>query len=97
MGALEPVNVDSHARQVTQEGLGQASVHLFEQAQKQIFDLMKFDSYPRFIKSDLYKECLLRDISGQELPFTGGEDLDTSLQLNHKAGSSSPEGSRTKV
>lgn len=31
---------------------------MFDQAQKQIFNLMKFDSYPRFLKSDIYKQCL---------------------------------------
>ena len=42
---------------------------------------MKFDSYPRFIKSELYKECLLREISGQELPFNGSAELDQGLKL----------------
>lgn len=32
--------------------------YFYFQAQKQIFNLMKFDSYPRFLKSDLYKQCL---------------------------------------
>lgn len=43
---------------------------------------MKFDSYPRFIKSELYKECLLRDISGQPLPLRGKPDA--NLQLHQK-------------
>lgn len=34
---------------------------MFDQAQKQIFNLMKFDSYPRFLKSDIYKQCLSGD------------------------------------
>lgn len=29
---------------------------------------MKFDSYPRFVKSDLYKMCLVEQIADQ-LPF----------------------------
>ncbi|XP_026274347.1 regulator of G-protein signaling loco isoform X2 [Frankliniella occidentalis] len=82
LGAPEPVNVDSHARQVTQEQVGNALPDLFLQAQKQIFNLMKFDSYPRFIKSELYKECLLREISGQELPFNGSTELDQGLKLD---------------
>lgn len=65
-GATEPVNVDAHAHQSTQEKLSEAPEDLFLPAQKQIFNLMKFDSYPRFIKSDLYKECLLRELSGEE-------------------------------
>jgi regulator of G-protein signaling len=82
LGALEPVNVDSHARQATQDGLTDAAPTLFLQAQKQIFNLMKFDSYPRFLKSELYKECLVRELSGQELPFPGGSGLDSGLQLH---------------
>lgn len=58
MGAPEPVNVDSHGRSYTQQQLQDAEPALFEQAQKQIFNLMKFDSYPRFLKSELYKQCL---------------------------------------
>jgi hypothetical protein len=94
LGALEPVNVDSHARQATQDGLTDASSTLFLQAQKQIFNLMKFDSYPRFLKSDLYKECLVRELSGQDLPFPGGDNLDTGLQLHGT--SSSPSHSKVQ-
>ncbi|XP_076164696.1 regulator of G protein signaling family member locomotion defects isoform X2 [Ptiloglossa arizonensis] len=57
--AAEPVNVDSHAAgQITQELLGKAPTDLFLQAQKQVFNLMKFDSYPRFLRSDLYHHCI---------------------------------------
>ncbi|XP_012287001.1 regulator of G-protein signaling loco isoform X2 [Orussus abietinus] len=57
--AAEPVNVDSHASgQITQELLDAAPANLFLQAQKQVFNLMKFDSYPRFLRSDLYRICL---------------------------------------
>ncbi|XP_018328425.1 regulator of G-protein signaling loco isoform X3 [Agrilus planipennis] len=58
LGAPEPVNVDSQGRQITEQSLQEARCSLFDQAQKQIFNLMKFDSYPRFLKSDLYKQCL---------------------------------------
>ncbi|KAL1130053.1 hypothetical protein AAG570_012996, partial [Ranatra chinensis] len=86
LGALEPVNVDWHARQVTQEQLGEAPPSLFLQAQKQIFNLMKFDSYPRFIKSELYKECVMRALSGEELPVQSGNSelqLDLPQSPNH--------------
>jgi len=83
VGAAEPVNVDSQARQVTQDELNTAEPTLFIQAQKQILNLMKFDSYPRFIKSELYKECLLREISGEALPVRG--KLDAALQLHHNS------------
>ncbi|KAL0099996.1 hypothetical protein PUN28_019465 [Cardiocondyla obscurior] len=57
--AAEPVNVDSHASgQITQDLLDEAPANLFLQAQKQVFNLMKFDSYPRFLRSELYRACL---------------------------------------
>ncbi|KAL0269753.1 UNVERIFIED_CONTAM: hypothetical protein PYX00_007383 [Menopon gallinae] len=79
VGAPEPVNVDAHATQSTQNKLSEAPPDLFLSAQKQIFNLMKFDSYPRFIKSELYKECLLREMSGEELPYQGDAQLTPNL------------------
>jgi len=40
---------------------------------------MKFDSYPRFVKSDLYKMCLVEQIA-DHLPFN---DLDKTVNLWH--------------
>ena len=34
----------------------------------QIFNLMKFDSYTRFLKSLLYQECMLAEVEGRPLP-----------------------------
>lgn len=34
----------------------------------QIFNLMKFDSYARFVKSPLYQACLRAESQGQPLP-----------------------------
>ncbi|XP_017886378.1 regulator of G-protein signaling loco isoform X1 [Ceratina calcarata] len=73
--AAEPVNVDSHATgQITQELLGEAPADLFLQAQKQVFNLMKFDSYPRFLRSDLYRRCVETGSS-----IVGAEDCDLNL------------------
>ena len=83
-GASEPVNVDSVANSSTQERLGQSSpdnppdLELFKTAQTQIYNLMKFDSFSRFLKSDLYKDSLLADMAGNSLPFNG-EDLEGDL------------------
>ncbi|KAK8770005.1 hypothetical protein V5799_013527 [Amblyomma americanum] len=64
-GAPEPVNVDSRAQLAVQEGLEEAAPDLFVPAQKQIFNLMKFDCYQRFLKSELFKQCMLREVQGE--------------------------------
>ena len=33
-----------------------------------IYNLMKFDSYTRFLKSLLYQECMLAEVEGRPLP-----------------------------
>lgn len=80
-GAPEPVNVDSQARTTAEENLRTAEKDLFSQAQKQIFNLMKFDSYQRFIRSDLYKKCIEAEENNQTLPYTA-EGLDELLKTN---------------
>ncbi|XP_062715505.1 regulator of G-protein signaling loco isoform X3 [Aedes albopictus] len=78
-GCGEPVNVDSIARNIAKENLPQAEPTLFAAAQKQIFNLMKFDSYQRFIKSDMYKTCQDSEAKGHPLPYPG-EQLDPLLR-----------------
>jgi len=88
-GAWEPVNVDAAARTSAQEievGTGEEK-ELFLASQKQIYNLMKFDSYGRFLKSDLYQACLEAENKGRRLPFTG-EDMDQELAI---------EGMKTRV
>ena len=86
-GASEPVNVDSMANTSTQDLLAQASpesppsVDLFKTAQTQIYNLMKFDSFSRFLKSDLYKDSLLADMAGNPFPYNG-EDLEMDLMTS---------------
>lgn len=76
-----PVNVDSQARTTAQDNLPKADSDLFTQAQKQIFNLMKFDSYQRFIRSDLYKSCLDADAKKLPLPYPG-DQLDSGLRTH---------------
>lgn len=80
MGSLEPVNVDSQARMKAQERLPSAEKDLFIHTQKQIFNLMKFDSYQRFIRSDLYKSCLDAECRHIPLPYLA-EHLDPMLRI----------------
>ena len=64
LGAAEPVNVDSAARAATRHRVALATAaappeaSVFMSAQRQIYNLMKFDSYPRFLKSHVYKDCI---------------------------------------
>ena len=80
-GCREPVNLDSQSRNLSEEMLQNADKALFMTAQKQIFHLMKFDSYQRFIRSDLYKNCLQAEEKEQPLPY-GAENLDAQLKTN---------------
>ena len=43
---------------------------MFEKAQSQIFQLMKYDSYTRFLKSNVYKDCIMSEMEGKSIPFT---------------------------
>ncbi|XP_077793596.1 regulator of G-protein signaling 14 isoform X3 [Macaca mulatta] len=48
---------------------------MFRAQQLQIFNLMKFDSYARFVKSPLYRECLLAEAEGRPLREPGSSRL----------------------
>lgn len=37
---------------------------------RQVYKLMKMDSYQRFLKSDIYKQFMLADMEGRPLPHT---------------------------
>jgi len=82
--ASDPVNVDSLARSSTWEEYRQATEddlfhgELFLTVQTQIYHLMKLDSFPRFLKSDLFKASLLADMAAKPLTFEG-HDFDKFL------------------
>ncbi|XP_023201994.1 regulator of G-protein signaling 12-like isoform X1 [Xiphophorus maculatus] len=65
--ATMPVNIDSQA-QLADDVLTSPQPEMFKTQQLQIFNLMKFDSYSRFLKSSLYLECLHAEENGQPLP-----------------------------
>ncbi|XP_037588846.1 regulator of G-protein signaling 14 isoform X2 [Cebus imitator] len=81
--ALSPVNIDRQAW-LGEEVLADPRPDMFRAQQLQIFNLMKFDSYARFVKSPLYRECLLAEAEGRPLREPG------SLRLG------SPEATRKK-
>ncbi|XP_054570188.1 regulator of G-protein signaling 11 isoform X3 [Eptesicus fuscus] len=57
-GAARWVNIDSRTMERTLEGLRQPHRYVLDDAQLHIYLLMKKDSYPRFLKSDMYKGLL---------------------------------------
>ncbi|KAK2115325.1 hypothetical protein P7K49_005951 [Saguinus oedipus] len=50
-----------------------------------IFNLMKFDSYTRFLKSPLYQECILAEVEGRALPDS--QQVPSSPASKHSLGS----------
>ncbi|XP_011604957.1 regulator of G-protein signaling 12-like isoform X2 [Takifugu rubripes] len=65
--ATMPVNIDSQA-QLADDVLTSPRPDMFKTQQLQIFNLMKFDSYSRFLKSSLYQECMHAELDGRPLP-----------------------------
>ncbi|KAF3697942.1 Regulator of G-protein signaling 12 [Channa argus] len=65
--ATMPVNIDSQA-QLADDVLTSPQPDMFKTQQLQIFNLMKFDSYSRFLKSSLYQECMRAEVDGRPLP-----------------------------
>ncbi|CAO2642385.1 Regulator of G-protein signaling 11 [Lemmus lemmus] len=57
-GAARWVNIDSRTMEWTLKGMRQPHRYVLDAAQLHIYMLMKKDSYPRFLKSDIYKGLL---------------------------------------
>ncbi|XP_032721553.1 regulator of G-protein signaling 3 isoform X2 [Lontra canadensis] len=56
--ACKEVNLDSYTREHTKINLQSVTRGCFDLAQKRIFGLMEKDSYPRFLRSDLYLDLI---------------------------------------
>ncbi|XP_006893723.1 PREDICTED: regulator of G-protein signaling 12 [Elephantulus edwardii] len=82
--ATTPVNIDSQA-QLADDILTAPHPDMFKEQQLQIFNLMKFDSYARFLKSQLYQECVLAEVEGRPLP--DAHQVPSSPASKHSAGS----------
>ncbi|KAF4105129.1 regulator of G-protein signaling 14a [Onychostoma macrolepis] len=68
--SLHAVNIDDTA-QMEQTALETPTTDMFDKAQAQIFKLMKMDSYTRFVRSQLYQNCMLSCVEGRPLPSIG--------------------------
>ncbi|KAL7980807.1 hypothetical protein Chor_001961 [Crotalus horridus] len=56
--SCKEVNLDSYTREHTQESLQNISRGCFDLAQRRIYGLMEKDSYPRFLRSELYLDLI---------------------------------------
>jgi hypothetical protein len=67
--SLRQINVDSKARHQCESGLNEPNNEMFELAQLQIFNLMKYDSYSRFLKSKSYKDCIINEMEHGDIKW----------------------------
>ncbi|XP_053138238.1 regulator of G-protein signaling 3 isoform X7 [Hemicordylus capensis] len=61
--SCKEVNLDSYTREHTKENLQNITRSCFDLAQRRIYGLMEKDSYPRFLRSELFL-----DLSNQKKP-----------------------------
>ncbi|NXO40875.1 RGS14 protein, partial [Locustella ochotensis] len=98
--SVSPVNIDKQAW-IGEDMLATPSPDMFRIQQLQIFNLMKFDSYTRFVKSPLYQACLRAESQGQPLPDlrphsrSSSPPPDLSKKSKLKPGKSLPLGVET--
>uniref|UniRef100_A0A3Q3BDI8 Regulator of G protein signaling 6 n=1 Tax=Kryptolebias marmoratus TaxID=37003 RepID=A0A3Q3BDI8_KRYMA len=58
-GAPSTINLDSHSYERTSQNLKDPGRYIYEDAQDHIYKLMKSDSYPRFLRSNVYQDLLM--------------------------------------
>ncbi|XP_048851093.1 regulator of G-protein signaling 3-like isoform X7 [Brienomyrus brachyistius] len=56
--SCKEVNLDAQTREHTKDNLQNISCSCFDQAQRKIYGLMERDSYPRFLRSELYLDLI---------------------------------------
>ncbi|XP_064845416.1 regulator of G-protein signaling 21-like isoform X1 [Oncorhynchus masou masou] len=56
--APRQINIDCETRQEITNSMSQPTLSCFDKAQRVIYKLMKKDSYPRFLKSEIYQALL---------------------------------------
>ncbi|KAI1301434.1 Regulator of G-protein signaling 12 [Halotydeus destructor] len=66
--ATEPVNVDNKARRAASDALDNPSAIMFHEAQTQIYNLMKYDIYKRFLGSTEFSSCIALERQNKSLP-----------------------------
>lgn len=79
------VSLDSRVREIVNQNMVDPNARTFDEAQLQIYTLMKRDSYPRFLASPVYKK-LLDSLNDKKSPdsskdWGGTCDVVCSMQL----------------
>ncbi|XP_062411798.1 regulator of G-protein signaling 21-like [Sardina pilchardus] len=52
------INIDYHTREEIKRNVKSPTIHCFDEAQRIVYGLMERDSYPRFLRSDMYRTLL---------------------------------------
>ncbi|KAM9326877.1 regulator of G-protein signaling 10 [Gastrophryne carolinensis] len=69
--APSPVNVESQSR-ISEQILNKPHPLMFEKLQEQIFQLMKYDSYRRFLRSEIFQK--LHSCQKSDIPTAAAEE-----------------------
>ncbi|XP_030639706.1 regulator of G-protein signaling 13-like [Chanos chanos] len=56
--APREINIDYHTREQIKKNVKAPTVQCFDEAQKIVYGLMERDSYPRFLRSEMYRTLL---------------------------------------
>ncbi|XP_038651242.1 regulator of G-protein signaling 14-like isoform X2 [Scyliorhinus canicula] len=93
--SLSPINIDRQAH-LEKDVLNDPTSDMFKAQQLQIFNLMKFDSYTRFVKSSLYQQCVLAEVECQPLPGNNSQERSPALEHRYAKESMGPFDSKKK-
>ncbi|XP_054837051.1 regulator of G-protein signaling 21 [Eublepharis macularius] len=70
--APKEINIDFNTRDQITQNISEPSLQCFDDAQRLIYSLMAKDCFPRFLKSEAYKELVNKQQNGNQkrwLPF----------------------------
>lgn len=60
------MSLDSRVRETVNRNMVEPTPHIFDEAQLQIYTLMHRDSYPRFVKNEIYRKVAKYDNGASE-------------------------------
>ncbi|XP_010075895.1 PREDICTED: regulator of G-protein signaling 21, partial [Pterocles gutturalis] len=70
--APKEINIDFHTKNHISQNISEPTLSCFDDAQRLIYSLMAKDSFPRFLRSEEYKELVKKQQNGNQkrwLPF----------------------------